>query len=177
MRHELIEIEEYTPRTEGESEKAGVPSQWEGTGQEEKEKAGWPGVPRNGKERARKKWRKRDGRGSLAMGRNGPGRKRRKRDGRGSLAMGRNRPVGEESGISARLEAESESDVGSGAGLEAEEMCRIGEVLLLPRSRHGGTARGRRLAAGAVGELGSARSPGIVGRKKHGFRGGFCGRG
>jgi hypothetical protein len=29
----------------------------------------------------------------------------------------------------------------------------------------------------AVGELCSARSPGIVGRKKHGFRGGFGGRG
>jgi hypothetical protein len=38
-------------------------------------------------------------------------------------------------------------------------------------------ARGRRLAAVAVGELCSARSPGIVGRKKHGFRGGFGGRG
>jgi hypothetical protein len=39
----------------GESGKAGVPSQWEGTGQEEKEKAGKPGFPRNGRERARKK--------------------------------------------------------------------------------------------------------------------------
>jgi hypothetical protein len=34
----------------GESGKAGVPSQWEGTGQE---KAGRPGFPRNGRERAR----------------------------------------------------------------------------------------------------------------------------
>ncbi|KAH0818395.1 hypothetical protein GEV33_004395 [Tenebrio molitor] len=59
----------------GESGMAWVPSQWEGTGQEEKKKAGWPGFPRNGKERARKKRRERDGRGSLAMGRNGPGRK------------------------------------------------------------------------------------------------------
>jgi hypothetical protein len=42
---------------------------------------------------------------------------------------------------------------------------------------HGGAARCRRLAAGAVGELGSARSPGAVGRKKHGFRGGFGRRG
>jgi hypothetical protein len=42
---------------------------------------------------------------------------------------------------------------------------------------HGGTARGPRLAAGAVGELGSARSPGAVGRKKHGFRSGFGRRG
>jgi hypothetical protein len=42
---------------------------------------------------------------------------------------------------------------------------------------HGGTARGRRLATGAVGELGTARSPGTVGRKKHGFRDGFGGRG
>jgi hypothetical protein len=64
--------------TEGESGKAGVPSQWEGTGQD--------------------KGRKRGGRGSLAMERNGPGRKRRKRDGRGSLAMGRNGPGGERAG-------------------------------------------------------------------------------
>jgi hypothetical protein len=42
---------------------------------------------------------------------------------------------------------------------------------------HGGTARGPRLAAGAVGELGSARSPGAVSRKKHGFRSGFGRRG
>jgi hypothetical protein len=42
---------------------------------------------------------------------------------------------------------------------------------------HGETARGRRLATGAVGELGTARSPGTVGRKKHGFRDGFGGRG
>jgi hypothetical protein len=42
---------------------------------------------------------------------------------------------------------------------------------------HGGTARGPRLAAGAVGELGSARSSGAVGRKKHGFRSGFGRRG
>jgi hypothetical protein len=42
---------------------------------------------------------------------------------------------------------------------------------------HGGTARGPRLASGAVGELGSARSPGAVGRKKHGFRSGFGRRG
>jgi hypothetical protein len=62
-------------RKKGESGKAGVPSQWEGTGQEEREKAGKPGFPRNGRERARKKWRKRECRGSLAMGGNGPGRK------------------------------------------------------------------------------------------------------
>jgi hypothetical protein len=44
-------------RKKGESGKAGVPSQWEGTDQEErrKEKAGKPGFPRNGRERARKK--------------------------------------------------------------------------------------------------------------------------
>jgi hypothetical protein len=47
---------------------AGVPSQWEGTGQEDGES-----------------W------GSLAMGGNGPG-KRRKRESRGSLAMGGNGP-------------------------------------------------------------------------------------
>jgi hypothetical protein len=45
---------------------AGVPSQREGTG--------------------RKKGRKREGRGSLAMGGNGPGRKGRKQESRGSLA-------------------------------------------------------------------------------------------
>jgi hypothetical protein len=42
---------EGTGRDSGESGKAGVPSQWEGTGQE---KAGRPGFPRNGRERARK---------------------------------------------------------------------------------------------------------------------------
>jgi hypothetical protein len=63
------------PGRKGESGKAGVPSRWEGTGQEEKEKAGKPGFPRNGRKRARKKWRKRESRGSLAMGGNGPGRK------------------------------------------------------------------------------------------------------
>jgi hypothetical protein len=115
-------------RTEGESGKAGVPSQWEETGQEEKEKAGWPGFPRNGKERARKKGRKRDGRGSLAMGGNGPGRKgesgmagvpsqwegtsRKKNEKAGWPRFPRNgkeRARGEESGMSARSEAESES--------------------------------------------------------------------
>jgi hypothetical protein len=70
---------------------AGVPSQWEGTGRESRGKtgkAGKPGFPRNGRERARKK---REGRGSLAMGGNGPG-KRRGRESRGSLAMGGNGP-------------------------------------------------------------------------------------
>jgi hypothetical protein len=82
---------EGTGQEDGESGKAGVPSQWEGTGQEKAgrlgfprngrerarkaEKAGKPGFPRNGRERAK---RKREGRGSLAMGGNGPG-KRRKR--------------------------------------------------------------------------------------------------
>ncbi|KAJ3623485.1 hypothetical protein MTP99_019707 [Tenebrio molitor] len=42
---------EGTGQEDGESGKAGVPSQWEGTGQE---KAGKPGFPRNGRERARK---------------------------------------------------------------------------------------------------------------------------
>jgi hypothetical protein len=40
-----------------------------------KEKAGRPGFPCNGRERARKKRGKRESRGSLAMGGNGPGRK------------------------------------------------------------------------------------------------------
>jgi hypothetical protein len=55
----------------------------------------------------------------------------------------------------------------SSAGLQALRGPFVGSV----------AARGRRLAAVAVGELCSARSPGIVGRKKHGFRGGFGGRG
>jgi hypothetical protein len=95
---------EGTGQEDGESGKAGVPLQWEGTGQE---KAGRPGFPRNGRERARKAERagkpgfprngrerarrKREGRGSLTMGGNGPG-KRRKRESRGSLAMGGNGP-------------------------------------------------------------------------------------
>jgi hypothetical protein len=78
-------------RKKGESGKAGVPSPWEGTGQEEKGKAGKPGFPRNGRERARKKGRKRESRGSLAVGGNGPGRNG-KRESRGSLAMGGNGP-------------------------------------------------------------------------------------
>jgi hypothetical protein len=59
-------------RKRGESGKAGVPSQWEGTGQEER--------------------RKRESRGSLAMGGNGPGRKGRQQESRGSLAMAGNGP-------------------------------------------------------------------------------------
>ncbi|KAH0819086.1 hypothetical protein GEV33_003705 [Tenebrio molitor] len=81
-------------------------------------KAGWPGFPHNGKERARSrgesgmagvpsqwegtgrdKGEKGNGRGSLAMGRNGPG-QGEKRDVRGSLTMGRNGPgQGEKSGM------------------------------------------------------------------------------
>jgi hypothetical protein len=56
-------------------------------------------------------------------------------------------------------------------------LCRLCAVLLWTRLRDGRAARGRRLAAVAVGELGSARSSGIVGRKKHGFRGRFGGCG
>jgi hypothetical protein len=93
----------------------GVPSQWEGTGQDkgrkrdgrgflamgrngpgQGKKAGWPGFPHNGKERAetrgksgmagvpsqwqgtgREKGEKRDDRGFLTMGRNGPGQRER----------------------------------------------------------------------------------------------------
>jgi hypothetical protein len=150
------------PGRKGESGMAGVPSQWEGTGQEEREKAGWPGFPRNGRERAGRKRRKRDGRGSLAMGRNGPGGKR------AGCRLGRKQ---------SRSRFGSGTRSGKRIGIGMSSACRLGAVLLLPRPRHGGTARGRRLAAGAVGELGSARSPGIVGRKKHGFRGGFGRRG
>jgi hypothetical protein len=167
---------------------AGVPSQWEGTGQEDG-KAGKPGFPRNGRERAR---RKRESRGSLAMGGNGPG-KRRKRESRGSLARGGNGP-------GKRRKRESRGSltmggngpgkrrkrvvgwVGSGVGVGAGARRGPGSELSSAGSArsfycHGGTARGPRLAAGAVGELGSARSPGAVGRKKHGFRSGFGRRG
>jgi hypothetical protein len=133
-------------RKKGESGKAGVPSQWEGTGQEDKEKSGKPGFPRNGRERtrekagrpgfprsgrerARKKWRKRESRGSLAMGGNGPGRKgesgkagvpsqwkgtgqeeREKAGKPGFPRSGRERARKKgEGGLSARSEAESES--------------------------------------------------------------------
>jgi hypothetical protein len=87
-------------RTRGESVMAGVPSQWEGTGRdkgekgngrgsltmgrngpEQREKAGWPGFPHNGKERAGTRGEKRD---------------------------------------AARSGVESESEVVSGAGLEPE---------------------------------------------------------
>jgi hypothetical protein len=96
---------------EEESGMARVPSQWEGTGQD--------------------KGRKRDGRGFLTMGRNGPG-QGEKRDGRGSPTMGRNGPgqggngmagappQWEGTGRDKGREAESESEVVSGAGLESE---------------------------------------------------------
>jgi hypothetical protein len=177
---------EGTGQEDGESGKAGVPSQWEGTGQE---KAGEPGFPRNGRERARKAEkagkpgfphngrerarRKRESRGSLARGGNGPG-KRRKRESRGSLTMGGNGP--------GKRRKRVVGWVGSGVGVGAGARRGPGSELSSAGSArsfycHGGTARGPRLAAGAVGELGSARSPGAVGRKKHGFRSGFGRRG
>jgi hypothetical protein len=76
---------EGTGQEDGESGKAGVPSQWEGTGQE---KAGKPGFPRNGRERARKAEKA----GKPGFPHNGRERARRKREGRGSLAMGGNGP-------------------------------------------------------------------------------------
>jgi hypothetical protein len=76
---------EGTGQEDGESGKAGVPSQWGGTGQE---KAGRPGFPRNGRERARKAEKA----GKPGFPRNGRERARRKREGRGSLAMGGNGP-------------------------------------------------------------------------------------
>jgi hypothetical protein len=156
-----------------------------------REKAGRPGFPRNGRERTRKKRRKREGRGSLAMGGNGPGREgesgmagvpsQRERTGQGGRERDVNK-VGKRS-RSWRLvrkldwKRNEDQDQDRDRNRNRNELCRLGAVLLLPWLRHGGTARGRRLAAGAVGELGSVRSPGIVGRKKHGFRGGFGGRG
>jgi hypothetical protein len=86
-------------RTKGESGMAGVPSQWEGTG--------------------RDKRRMRNGRGSLTAGRNGPGAGTKGESGVAGVPSQREGTgQGEESGMSARSEAESE--VGSGAGLEAE---------------------------------------------------------
>jgi hypothetical protein len=132
-----------------------------------REKAGRPGLPRNGRERARKRRRKRDGRGSLTAGKNGPGGKR------AGCQQGRKRSRSWR--LVRKLDWKQNED--RNRNRNRNELCRLGAVLLLPWLRHGGTARGRRLAAGAVGELGSVRSPGIVGRKKHGFRGGFGGRG
>jgi hypothetical protein len=184
---------------------AGVPSQREGTGREKR--------------------RKREGRGSLAMGGNGPGSKGRKRESRGSLAMGGNGPGREEkagkpgfprngrerarkrgesgkAGVPSQWEGTGQEEkgdsrkagvpsqwqgtgqeerrkrvvgqvgsgvgVGAGARLETEsgsgsELSSAGSAQ--PFYCHGGAARGRRLAAGAVG------------RKKHGFRGGLGRRG
>jgi hypothetical protein len=65
---------EGTGREKGESVKAGVPSQWEGTGQEEKGESGKAGVPSQWEGRGQEERRKRESRGSLAMGGNGPGR-------------------------------------------------------------------------------------------------------
>jgi hypothetical protein len=186
------------PGRKGESGKAGVPSQWEGTGQEEKGKAGKPGFPRNGRERARKKGRKRESRGSLAVGGNGPGRngesgkagvpsqwegtgqeEKEKAGKPGFPRNGRERARKKREKAGSQLgRKRSRSRFGSGT----RSGKRIGIGMSSAGSArtfycHGGTARGRRLAAGAVGEVGSAPSPGAVGRKKHGFRGGFGRRG
>jgi hypothetical protein len=143
-------------------------------------KAGWPGFPHNGKERART--RGESGMAGVPSQWEGTGRdKGEKGNGRGSLTMERNGPgQGEKSGMqrgrewsrSRRLYREQDWNRN-----RDYELCRLCAVLLLTRSRDGGAARGRRLAAVAVEELCSARSPGIVGRKKYGFRGGFGGRG
>jgi hypothetical protein len=102
------------------------------------------GFPSNGKERARKKRRKRDGRGSLAMGRKGPGGER------AGCQQGRKQSR------SRRLvwERDWKRNENRNRNRNRNKLCRLGAVLLLPRSRHGGTAGGRRLAAGAVEELG-----------------------
>jgi hypothetical protein len=70
-----------------------------GNGPGQREKAGWPGFPHNGKERAGTK-------GESAMA--------------GVPSQREGTGQGEDSGMSARSEAESEPDVVSGAGLEAE---------------------------------------------------------
>jgi hypothetical protein len=139
-------------RTRGESVMAGVPSQWEGTGRDKGEKG--------------------NGRGSLTMGRNGP-EQREKAGWPGFPHNGkeRGRERSRSRSRSRRLYREQDWN------RNRNELCRLCAVLMLSRSRDGGAARGRRLAAVAVGELCSARSPGIVGRKKYGFRGGFGGRG
>jgi hypothetical protein len=141
---------EGTGQENGESGKAGVPSQWEGTGQE---KAGRPGFPRNGRERARKAEKA----GKPGFPRNG--RERARKAEKAGCWLGRKRSR-------SRCWSWKRTGIGmSSAGSARSFYC------------HGGTARGPRLAAGAVGELGSARSPGAVGRKKHGFRNGFGRRG
>jgi hypothetical protein len=106
---------------------AGVPSQGEGTGQEEREKAGKPGFPRNGRERARKtekagrpgfprngreRARKTEKAGKPGFPRNGRERARKteKAGKPGFPRSGRERArKNGESGLSARSEAESES--------------------------------------------------------------------
>jgi hypothetical protein len=69
--------------------------------------------------------------------------------------------------------------IGIGIGMSSAQALLCSASLQVLRGPFVGSvaARGRRLAAVAVGELCSARSLGIVGRKKHGFRGGFGGRG
>jgi hypothetical protein len=110
------------------------------------------------------------------MGGNGPG--QREKVGRpGFPHSGKERARGKTAGCQRGRKRSPSRRLFRERDWKRNEFCMLGAVLLLPQPRHGGTARGRRLAAGAVGELGSARSPGIVGRKKHGFRGRFGGRG
>jgi hypothetical protein len=143
-------------------------------------KAGWPGFPRNGRERARTtgesgmagvpsqregtgqdKGRKRNGRGFLTMGRNGPGQRgkagwpgfphsgkeRARTKGGSGLAGVPSQREGtgqrEESGMSARSEAESESEVVS-EQMNGVSGTKLGTKKLLPPSAPGGGGRSQK---------------------------------
>jgi hypothetical protein len=168
----------------GESGMAGVPSQWEGTGQEQKEKAGWPGFPRNGKERAGRKGE--SGTAGVPSQWKGTGQEEKGESGmagagRGSLAMGRNGPGGGERVVSAvgsgvRVGGCFGSGTGSGMNSadSARSFCCLGCAMVGLRAA--GDSRLGRWGSSARRGV-PRRSPGIVGRKKHGFPGGFGGSG
>jgi hypothetical protein len=97
------------PGKKEEAGRPGFPRNGRERVRKKREKAGKPGFPRNGRERTRNKGRKRESRGSLAMGGNGPGREE-KAGKPGFPRNGRERARKKgESGLSVRSEAESES--------------------------------------------------------------------
>ncbi|KAJ3622413.1 hypothetical protein MTP99_002924 [Tenebrio molitor] len=126
---------EGTGQENGESGKAGVPSQWEGTGQENGE-SGKAGVPSQwegtGQERGE------SGKAGVPSQREGTGQESGESGKAGvpSQWEGTGQESGE-GGLSARSEAESESVLELGYELEEDrdrnELCRLGAVLLLPR--------------------------------------------
>ncbi|KAH0813335.1 hypothetical protein GEV33_009458 [Tenebrio molitor] len=125
-----------------------------GNGPGQREKARWPGFPRNGKERARKKKEKA---GRPGFPRNGRERARKEKEKAGRLGFPRN---GRERARKKKEKAGRPGFPHNGREWARKEKEKAG----WPRFPRNGKERAR------------GKRAGIVGRKKHGFRGGFGGR-